>query len=513
MNSYDEQINELLSNPQKMLQKKPFYRGYDFTGCGRKTLARTVSVNGTTEVRLPSLKKRVITQDDFLAELEPSNHAVLYDQNIPSITMKLDAKHGGGFVDIKYKKLAVSFQKNIKDKQVLHLCGNPMQFTLIGENPTDKQQEDFITYKQYWDLRNQDGMKTKLVDAQLSVGDAGLLYYFDRYGQVKSKLLSYLDGYILCSHNDHNGDRLLECVYYSDNGTDYIDAYDDKYLYRYRSDGSPTSIDGWTRFYVEEHGFPENPLITKRGDVAWNDAQSVIESYEILYNIFNVIQKRHGWGILYIKGRFDDTTKKIAGSIILNDKSIGDASNGNDAKFLTPPSPQGTIDTLNLLEETIQKCSSTTFLLPKDVKMTGDISGIAIMLTQSMDIEKALKASIEYQNVADKMTRLFKAGLAKELVQKGIQPSAVTDFDNLNISARFKVWRPQSDTDLVQRLSTSVSGGFLSIDTATDINPDAKPDEKARLRRQKEQQQLDQEAQLAMTQKYTNLNNNNNKEK
>lgn len=500
-----KEIEELLAHPQSLLQKKPFYRGYDISQCTNR-YNRKVGLNGTLEARLPLIRKRVITQDEFLMELEPSNHSVLYDQNIPSITMKLDT---GGFAEIKYKKLSVSFQKNIKDKQVLHLCGNKMDFTLIDENPTERQQKDFITYKQYWESRNQDGMKTKLADTQLSVGDGGLLYYFDRNGSVKSKLISYLDGYVICSHNDSNGDRILESLYYVNDDIEYIDSYDDEFLYRYRNDSSALSTEGWTLIHQERHGFPEIPLVTKRGDVAWNDAQSIIESYEILYNIFNVIQKRHGWGILYIKGRFDDTGRKIAGSIILNDKSIGDSSSGNDAKFLTPPSPQGTIDTLQLMEETIQKCSSTTFLLPKDVKMTGDISGIAIMLTQSMDLEKALKASIEYQNVADKMCRLFKAGLAKELVAKGIQPSAVTDFDNLNISARFKVWRPQSDTDLIQRLSTSVAGGFLSTDTATEINPDAKPDEKARLQRQKEQQRLDQEAQLKMTQQYTQSNNNN----
>ena len=90
-----------------------------------------------------------------------------------------------------------------------------------------------------------------------------------------------------------------------------------------------------------------------------------------------------------------------------------------DAKFLTPPTPQGTIDTLQLMLESIQLGSSTTFLLPKDVKMSGDISGIAIMLTQSLDMENALQGVIEWQNVADKMTRLFKEGTCKRVGKQG----------------------------------------------------------------------------------------------
>lgn len=359
-----------------------------------------------------------------------------------------------------------------------------------------------------------------MVDIQKSVGDVGLLYYFDRNKKIKSRILSYMDGFILCPHDDDNGDRILESVYYEKDDIEYIDSYDDTYLYRMKRDYVDDDDKmGWRMIEQKEHGFSEIPLITKRGKVAWENAQSVIEAYEILYNIFLVIQKRHGWGILYIKGNFENNGKKIAGSVILNSKttSYGEQTNTDDAKFLTPPSPQGTIDTLQLMEETIQKNSSTTFLLPKDVKTTGDISGVAIMLTQSMDIENASKGVIEWQNVADKMVRLFKEGLAKELVATGIQPSAITDFEDLHINAKFKVWRPQSESDIVNRLQAGVSQGFLSIETASEVNPDAKPDEKARLEKEKAvkaQEQLEQQEQsLAITQKYSKEStNNNNKE-
>lgn len=515
----DISVQELLKNPDKLLQKKPFFRGYD-TSCVWDTLNNYLKTAGFTdfvEVSLPRLKKRIISQDEYLMELEPENHKVLYDKNIPSITMKIDNK---GFIEIEYKKMAVSFQQNIKDKQVQHLCGNPMAFTLMDSNPTDAQREDFVTFKQYWDLRNQDGMKSKMVDIQKSVGDVGLLYYFDRNKKVKSRILSYMDGFVLCPHDDDNGDRILESVYYEKDDVEYIDSYDDTYFYRMARDYVDEKDDkGWRMIEQKVHGFSEIPLITKRGKVAWENAQSVIEAYEILYNIFLVIQKRHGWGILYIKGNFENNGKKIAGSIILNSKTTayGTETNTDDAKFLTPPSPQGTIDTLQLMEETIQKNSSTTFLLPKDVKTTGDISGVAIMLTQSMDIENASKGVIEWQNVADKMVRLFKEGLAKELVATGVQPNAITSFEDLHINAKFKVWRPQSESDIVSRLQAGVSQGFLSIETASEVNPDAKPDEKARLEKEKvakAQETLEQqEKSLAITNKYSKEStNNNNKE-
>lgn len=521
MPTYREQIQELINDPERLLKKKPFFRGYsiDSKMCPRFT-SKNVELNALVDACLPKLKKHVISQEQFLMELEPSNHKVLYDKNIPSIYQKLD---NGSYLEVEYKRMAVSYQKNILDKQVLHLCGYPMQFTIMDTNPTDKQKEDFSIFKQYWDLRNQDGMREKMVETQLSMGDAGLLYYYDRQGRVKSRLLSFDSGFILCPHNDNNGDRLLESVYYMKDDVEYIDSYDDTFMYRHIREYDTVEDKGWRLVMQEPHNFPEIPLITKRGRVAWDDAQDIIEVYEIIYNIFLVIQKRHGWGILYIKGQFDDTGKRVNGSVILNSKTaLGKETNSDDAKFLTPPTPQGMLDTLQLMEETIQKNSSTNFILPKDIKSSGDISGTAILLSLSMDIERALKNAIEWQNVADKMCRLFKAGLAKELVATGVNPSAVTDFDNLNINAKFKVWRPQSETEITNRLNIAKSAGFMSVQSATENNPDSKPDEFARIENEKllerERQFENQERQLAMTAKYSekeeesNNNNSNNKE-
>lgn len=479
MKTAKEIVEYLVSHPEELKKKKPFKRGVS-DWRDSEVISSDVDFNASQSATLPKMKYRTISQEEYLRELDPQSHKVLYDQNIPSITMKLDS---GGYVEIEYKKMAVSYQRNIRDKQVLHLCGNPMQFTLMNTEPSDKQIENFITFKKYWNLRNQDGMRTKMVSAQKSMGDAGLLFYMDRNGQIKSRLICYEQGFVLCPHNDNNGDRVLESIYYQTEEEECIDSYDDTYVYRHRLKyDDPDSI-GWTYDKVP-HGFSEIPIVTKRGNVAWDNVQSIIEVYEVIYNIFLVIQKRHGWGILYIKGKFKDDGKKIAGAIVLNDTSID--GNGS-AEFKTPPSPQHMIDTLGLMEETIQKGSGTTFLLPKDVKSSGDISAQAIMLTQSLDIENALQGVIEWQNVADKITRLFKEGLAKELVQKGINPYAKTEFDELDINAKFKVWRPQNDSEYNQMLIQLAGAELISKETGIEKNTESSPDEKLRVQREHEQ--------------------------
>lgn len=466
----------LLRNIDALLQKKPFFRGSDTSSVNDASEGQSATVTETRTARLPKVSKKIITQEKFLKELDPMSHDVLFDNNLPSICVKLE---NGGYQEIKFQRTSLALQEQILASHVIYLCGNPCVLSLRGGNPSEKDKDNYSTIKEYWVDRNMDGWRTKAVRAQLATGDAGLLFYYDYKNRVKCRLLSYEDGYVIISHNDKNGDRLLESVYYAgSNGVEYIDSYDDRYMYRMRNSGENAGEDGWVREAPVEHGFSEIPLCTKRGNVAWDKAQSLIEIYEIIYNIFFVIQKRNGWGILYIRGNLSETTKKLAGNIILQDKSMD--GNGS-AEFKSPPSPEGMLNSLEDLFEKIQINSSCTFLLPKDVKSSGDISGLAITLTRDLDLKNAQQGVIEWQNFADKMMRLFKEGLAKELVKSRVNKKSVTEFTKLRISCQFKTWKPFSATEYNNMLISMKQAGILSAKTAIEKNTESTPDEAKRI--------------------------------
>lgn len=466
----------LLRNVDALLQKKPFFRGSDTSSVNDASEGQSATVTETRTARLPKVRKKIITQERFLKELDPMSHDVLFDNNLPSICVKLE---NNCYQEIKFQRTSLALQEQILASHVIYLCGNPCVLSLRGGNPSEKDKDNYSTIKEYWVDRNMDGWRTKAVRAQLATGDAGLLFYYDYKNRVKCRLLSYEDGYVIISHNDENGDRLIESVYYADsNGVEYIDSYDDRYMYRMRNSGENAGEDGWVRETPVEHGFSEIPLCTKRGNVAWDKAQSLIEIYEIIYNIFFVIQKRNGWGILYIRGNLSETTKKLAGNIILQDKSMD--GNGS-AEFKSPPSPEGMLNSLEDLFEKIQINSSCTFLLPKDVKSSGDISGLAITLTRDLDLKNAQQGVIEWQNFADKMMRLFKEGLAKELVKSGVNENAVTEFAKLRISCQFKIWKPFSATEYNNMLISMKQAGILSAKTAIEKNTESTPDEAKRI--------------------------------
>lgn len=331
----DPMVAALLADPTNLRKKKPFTRGISNLDLSPARSGCDIGMCEMQDVSIPDIQLYQVPQEKFLAELDPQSHKILYDENIPSITMKLK---DGGFATIEYERMAVSYQRNILDKQVQHLCGNKMEFTLMNTRPSEKDMDNYTTFKQYWGVRNMDGWRTKMVTAQKSVGDAGLLFYFDRKQRVKCRLISFQDGYVLCPHNDDNGERILESVYYKKDGVEYIDSYDDKYHYRYHNDGEidENGVPVWTLDPPQIHGFSEIPLITHRGRVAWDNVQSIIEVYEVIYNIFLVIQKRHGWGILYIKGKFSDKGQKIAGAIVLNDTSMDGSGSAPHSGFPFP---------------------------------------------------------------------------------------------------------------------------------------------------------------------------------
>lgn len=503
-------IAELLANPDKLLATTPYYRRIDASGAQYDVFGRTVESVGTkVKATLPSVKRVQVPIGALLREADPWSHSVLTDENIPSIYVK---NSEGGYLKVEQKRLPLPYQQSIAKKQTLHLCNNPMSHVLLNTNPTEAQNKYFIRVKQAWDERNMDGKKTEAVYTQKNESFVGMLFYHDYNGKIKSRILRYSDGYNIITHKDQNGEHILECVYYCVDDVEYIDCYDDTYMYRLTNAGDIVTDaegrvvnNGWRYETPVEHGFSEIPLAVKRGKVAWDNVQDLIEVAERTYNTFIVIQNRYGYGMLYVKGKINPKAQKVNGSFILNDTSMDPNA---DAKILTPPSPENMKETLDQLEEQIMKGAGTTFILPKDIKMSGDTSGVAVQLTQELDIETALQDVNEWQNFANKMMRLFKEGLARELVNSGEKgfENAITDFEKLNIRTKFVVWRPQSNEAYNQMLTTLHGAGGISNQTLIEKNTESCPDEMARVQKEKEaeiQEALDkQERALQLTKKY-----------
>jgi hypothetical protein len=507
-------IENLMTDPELLLQKKPFYRGVvDYNGRRIIPYGDQVDLTGTLRASVPSVKRITISQEQYAAELDPYSHAVLFDENVPAITIK---SKEGGWMEIKQYRIAVPFQRLILNKQVRHLCVNAMIQTLLNTDPSETQRKNFVRIKQGWEEKNMEGKKWKMVESQKSYGDSALLFYM-KDGKVDARNICYEDGYTIITHKDHDGKHVLECLYYIVDDVEYIDCYDDTYMTRFTNeayvDNTGTVKSSWKRYPAVMHGFSEIPLITKRGPVAWDSGQPIIESYEALYNTFIVIQKRHGWGIIYVKGQLQAGGQKIAGNVVLVDNSGNPES---DAKILEAPDPQHMIDTLKTMKQTIEMATGTTFILPEDINISSDISGLAVELTQELDMATAQDGISEWQNVANKMMRLFIEGFAKELVASGENPTAITDFAELRVQNKFQVWKPKSEENHNIMVEAAKGAGIISLQTAVEKNTLATPDEMMRIKReeeearQKELQKAKEDAELAAQLDASNNNDGDN---
>jgi hypothetical protein len=455
-----------------------------------------VHLTETLRATVPNIRRIVVSQPQYASELDPYSHKVLFDENVPAITIKTNK---GGWLEIEQYRMAIPFQRLILNKQVRHLCVNHMTQTLLNTDATEEQNKFFIRIKQGWDEKNMEGKKTQFVKNQKSFSDAALLFYMED-GKVQVRNVCYEDGYTIITHKNNNGKHILECLYYVVDDVEYIDCYDDKYMTRFTNetytDAKGAINSSWKRYPSELHGFSENPLIVKRGDVAWDNGQSIIESYEVLYNTFIVIQKRHGWGIIYIKGQLSEKGKKIAGNVVLVDNSGNPES---DAKVLDAPDPNNMIETLKAMKQSIEIATGTTFILPEDINISSDISGLAVELTQELDMATAQDGVIEWQNVADKMMRLFVEGFANELVESGEIPTAKTDFSKLRIHNEFQVWKPKSEENHNIMVEAAKGAGIISLRTAVEKNTLSTPDELVRIQKEKEEEERKQAAQAQAT--------------
>lgn len=465
-------IDYYLNNPSKLLEKQPFVRGGELDNETRGE----VGINDKIRATLSELKMQEITQDDYYCEYNPYLHKILFNKSIPRIGVKI----AGKTIQLEDLVLTIPLQKNIHSLHTLHLAANPMEFTLCNMDETNNLEYSklFATFKQEWKLRNMEFYKQSAVSKQKSTGDSCLLFTFDpeeKRGDVVC--ISYRDNKSVIPNYDEYGRTVSVSIYYKlEDGVQIIDTYDSSKMYRHTNvppDDNTTSESGWYLKQSVIHGFTRIPVLYQRGYVAWEFSQSLIEMLELILNIYAVVIKRYGNFAIWLKGTVDEETFQSDGTtMIINDNNVD--GNG-DMKVLEFPKPEGMIEYINYLKREISLASSVTFIVPEDIKVSGDISGTAIMLTMKNDIAMAEQSKTEWTDFANGMTKLFAEMLS-------LEAGDITKYSKLRISAAFTTWMPESKTVTINNLVAQKGSKMISQRTASELAPDAAPDEENRLR-------------------------------
>lgn len=478
-----------------LLTKKPFTRILPDGHYDHGYVSDDVSEVSLTR---DPIKRKIVTQEDFLRELDPAGHLINDKELFPDIWQQ-NEENGKWYIQ-EIPRYAFSLQQIILIKHLTHLCGNDIQFELSDKSVTEQNNKVYNEHRNGWANKNMEVAWYMLAKSIKATGDGAFVGFMNK-GKFGWKVLSFLNGDRLYPHYDlRTGEMNLfarEYCNYSEEGNilkRYVDVWDDTYYYRFVADGDPTnpfekakqivfkffSIGGYKLEFKEKHGFDSIPVSYKRDDngPCWTFSEESIENYEIAFS--NLAHSNHDFGlpIMYVKGEGSEeiTTNDMSYAskimILPSDGEIGflnrqDASNAYKAE-------------LDKLEELIYKQS---FAVKTPELKSGDTPGVALKIMYSDAYEKAMTDAHEYDWCIDKMVSIFRWGY-------GIEAEMRLAFMNTNIRHYIEPYIHVNVSELTQNLNTAVIGGFLSKQTASEKLPYSTPQEWSRILQEKHDEQM-----------------------
>lgn len=458
----EKDIKWYLEDPTRLMMMKPFTRGGHVVSHGYESDGSWIMNNTMINTGLSSLELQPVSQDLFITEYRPDLHHIILNKAIPKIKVVLDGN------ELRFMEMTqtASFQKLIHSAHVRNITVNPMEFNLYNFQNDETAQKLFIKAKEEWTWRNGESVRYSAINTCKQLGNCAVLYMYDKdEGKYSVKNFSYEDGYQFTPNYDEYGFETARSLFYKVDGKIIIDTFDNKWHYRCRQ-----TERGWD-VKSEVHGFSRNPLLLKRGKVAWEYAESSIEMWELMTNIAAIALKRFGTFALVFIGDMDtDSFKRDSSTLIINLSS--DTTNGKqDAKVLDFPEPQTMDGYLKTLEEKISLFSSTSFITPKDIT-TSNSGGNGIALAMSNDYALATQSALDWQPFANDMFYLHQEGIE-------LETNGVDKMSQLRVSTKIVPWSLETNNTKITNLT--MEGTYLSTRTIIENCPDAAPDEAERV--------------------------------
>ncbi len=479
-----------------LLTKKPFTRVMpDHTDLGH-----LIEEPMETPVKHDKLRRKIVTQEQFLRELDPAGHAINDHSLYPDIWQK-NEEDGRWYIQ-EIPRYAFSFQQIILIKHLTHLCGNDIMFELSDKKVSDEVRKVFGEFNNGWANKNMEVAWYQLAKSVKATGDGAFVGFMDN-GKFGWRVFSFLNGDRLYPHYDLRTGRMntLARTYcnYAEDGTvtkRYIDVWDDNNYYRFVADGDADgifdrakravynffNIDGYKLEEETPHGFDSIPVAYMRDDngPCWTFSQETIEHYESAFS--NLAHSNHDFGlpIMYVRG---EGSEVIAAEDMSYASKIMFLPTDGEAGFLNKQDASNAYKAeLDKLEESIYKQS---FAVKTPELKSGDTPGVALKIMYSDAFEKALSDSQEYDGCIDKMVEIFSWGY-------GIESENRLAFTTTKIRHYIEPYIHLNISELTQNLNTAVLGGFLSKQTASEKLPYSTPQEWDRIQQEKHDEQMHQ---------------------
>jgi hypothetical protein len=457
---------------QALLRKKVFTRATPPLAIA-SAIAGSAYANSYELAEAPSQRFSVVTQDQFLSELDPRSHEINNRLLYPD---KLIINSEGVATGITLvARVSVALQQTIATKQCVHLFAKPLKLTARKNGNTSL----FTRFKEYWTERNISSALYLLAKSALTTGDGAICFFMSGTDKPKLgyKIWSYRDGDMLIPVYAENGVdmkmfiRRYTSVTEEGMAVDTIDIIDDLNVTRMTK---PKGV--WVEVAKYAHGFTQNPVAYHREpDVAWGAGQDLIDKIERLLSDLRESNAYFAFGIMFIKGEEVNVlpSKTTQGKVILS------TTNESDAKILEAPnlSPALKFEYDSYMRE-LKHVTGTVIIDPETLK-GGDQSGAYIKNLYNDAIQYAMDARPRWQPVLEKIVAVVKEGL-------GLEEKKTLEYGQLTVICEPDIYVPMNVAEETRLVNESVVAGTLSQETASEINAFAVPDEKTRLAKETE---------------------------
>jgi len=429
---------------------------------------------------------QLIPQAEFLREYFPSGHKINDKNYYPDKLTKIKYNDKEVWAEEAVSRCAFPFQYIITTKQLIHLCGNPVQHKSSIMKPTDAQKEALVAFKQGWLDKNMEIAWYNCAKSEKITGDSACLFYYETRKDkriIRWRTMSYLDGDTLFCHDDPSNGRIFvrKFLKVNDEGRpyNYIEIWDDVMAYRFVSDGSSSGkknpyanigLDGYTLEQAMHHGFSKCPVAYKRSMIGacWSMSQSNIDAYEMSVSQLMENNKAFAFPILFIKSQ----DAEIEGMANGRPYAIHATGEHDDARLLTKTDAS---ESFRLqLETQLKNIFLGSFTVtPPEVK-SGDLPGVAIKLIYSPALELAMSDAREWDLFIDDMVDLFKEGYSMET-------GKVSDFNSISVKGSIQPYVHENVAELMNILCQGVLSGSISVETASENVPYGAKDEFMRI--------------------------------
>lgn len=484
-----------------LLRKKPFGRvsaeGYEAVVGDRSPVTYRIDNSPYKEGRLPY---KIMGQNNFLQEYYPSGHRINDQEYYPDrikyeeVADDTTGKMAKRYYKEKVFRIAMPFQIIITAQQLVHTFGNPVKHTPISPEMTDEEQRNFFEWRMGWLEKNSEIALYEFGKSLFITGDAAVVYYLND-GKLGIRTFSYLNGDTLFPHYDSLGniDVFARRYYdYKEDGrtkTEWVEVYDEKYVTRYRHDlhgakAIAQDIKQWLGLegYVQvseptPHGFDECPIVYHRlSGPVWEGVQNGIEQYEMAFSSLGQNNAAFGFPIMVLK---TDDGAEVESDLYGSVKAIKMGTSDSAEYLKHDESPESVRLFLEKLSEMI---FMGAFVVKTPEVKSGDMPGVAIKLIYSPSLDKAILNKKELDACIDKMQRLFTTGY-------GIEKAKITQYRALKFISEIEPYVHQNNAELISNLVQSVTGGFLSTQTASQICPYGTNNEIDKVLREKKEEQ------------------------